>query len=86
MSRVTELRKSGHLEEAYHLGKSLYVDRPNDIWAAREFAWGLYDCMKRFGNKASSYYRRIDAYVMSLRQVLTVMIKAYVSTLPIQQR
>ncbi len=44
MSRVTELRKSGRLEEAYRLGKNLHAERPNDIWTTRDFAWVLYDC------------------------------------------
>lgn len=68
MSRVTELRKSGRLEEAYRLGKSLHAERPNDIWTTRDFAWVLYDCMKRYRDEASPYYRNIDVYVISLRQ------------------
>lgn len=69
MSRVTELRKSGRLEEAYRLAKSLHAERPNDIWVTRDFAWVLYDCMKRYRDETSPYYRNTDVYVISLRQV-----------------
>lgn len=69
MSRVTELRKSGQLEEAYRLAKRSLAERPNDIWAKRDFAWVAYDCMKRYLKEDSPFYRNMDAYVISLRQV-----------------
>ena len=66
MSEVTDLRKSGKLKEAWLLAAKNLAERPNDIWAARDFAWVAYDCMKRYTDKDSNYFGNMDAYVISL--------------------
>lgn len=72
MSEVSNLRKAGRLKEAWLLAAKNLAARPNDIWAARDFAWVAYDCMKRYSDERSPYYRDMDAYAISLARVRTL--------------
>gem|GEM_PF-3714503 len=47
MGEITMLRKSGQLREAFELGKKKLDEDPEDLWLRREFAWVLYEYLKR---------------------------------------
>lgn len=72
MSEVSDLRKAGRLKDAWLLAAQNLAARPSDIWAARDFAWVAYDCMKRYSDERSPYYRDMDAYAKSLARVRTL--------------
>ncbi len=44
--QITELRKSGKLQEAYKLASSQILDSPDNIWNKRALAWVLYEYAK----------------------------------------
>jgi hypothetical protein len=44
---VTELRKSGHLTQAYNMALSDLKQMPNDSWSCSALFWVLYDISKQ---------------------------------------
>lgn len=76
MSKVTELRKSGQLKEAWVEAQAQLSSRPNDIWSIRDFSWVIYDCLKRFTDKSSPFFHDIDTYVKSLAKARSLGIPA----------
>lgn len=76
MSKVTELRKSGQLKEAWIEAQAQLSSKPNDIWSIRDFSWVIYDCLKRFTDNSSPYFHDMDAYVKTLAKARSLGIPA----------
>lgn len=72
MREVTALRKDGKLKEAWLLAEKNLAKSPNDIWVARDFAWVVYDCMKRYSDEKSPYFGDMSKYVKSLAKARTL--------------
>lgn len=76
MSKATELRKAGKLKEAWIEAQAQLSSKPNDIWAARDFAWVIYDCLKRYLDSSSPYFHDMGAYVKSLAKARSLHLPA----------
>ncbi len=72
MGKITDLRKSGQLKEAWLEAAMEFKQRPDNVWIAREFAWVIYDCMKRYTDRSSQYFEDMDAYVKCLARARTL--------------
>lgn len=72
MGKITDLRKSGQLKEAWLEAATEFKQRPDNVWVAREFAWVIYDCMKRYTDRSSQYFEDMDAYVKCLARARTL--------------
>lgn len=64
MSEVTDLKKAGKLEEAKELALKNLSQRPNDIWAKRDYSWVIYYYMSN-----AIVRRDIKGYVYWLSEV-----------------
>lgn len=76
MGKVTDLRKSGQLKEAWMEAQAQLSSRPNDIWAKRDFSWVIYDCLKRFTDNSSPYFHDMGAYVKTLAKARSLQLPA----------
>lgn len=68
---ISNLRKSGRLNDAYLLAKTELDQQPDDIWAKRAMAWVLYDLAK----KNTSYDNR-DKFLKCLNQISSMAFPA----------
>ena len=58
--QITNLRKSGKLNEAYQLGLESIKQNPEDIWIERAFSWTLYEFLKQNKNNIYQYTRTLE--------------------------
>lgn len=63
------MRTGGQLREAYQLGKQLHEKFPSDEYIERAFSWVIYDCLKRYKDEKSKFYKDLPAFVKTLTMI-----------------
>lgn len=68
---ITDLRKSGRLDEAYTRGKELLAEYPQDAYIRNSFGWVLYEKLKRLVEIANqSQSMRKDTVANQIKEIL----------------
>ncbi|MBZ5857558.1 tetratricopeptide repeat protein [Flavihumibacter profundi] len=81
---IFQLRKAGHLEEAYTKARVAYQASPEDPWVIRAIAWVLYDLLKKALSEenqevVSGYVRELQSLNLPAEdEVLIQRVKAMI--------
>ena len=68
---ITDLRKSGRLDEAYTRGKELLTEYPEDAYIRSSFGWVLYEKLKKLVEIANqSQSMRKDTAANQIKEIL----------------
>lgn len=68
-ARVTELRKSGNLKEAYGYAKAEFMAGNREDTFMSAYTWVLHDCLKRYFNTNPRFSHNLSAFVSTLSQI-----------------
>lgn len=68
-ARVTELRKSGKLKEAYGYAKAEFMAGNCEETFMSAYTWVLHDCLKRYFDNSSRFNRDLQAFTSTLSQI-----------------
>lgn len=68
-SEVAELRKGGRLRDAYSIAKEYYARGCREETFMKSYTWVLYDCLKRYYEQGTKFYKSISAYCSALAQI-----------------
>ncbi|WP_305296946.1 hypothetical protein [Parvibacter caecicola] len=67
--QLKKMRTGGQLKEAYQLGKQLHEKFPSDKYIEGAFSWVIYDCLKRYRDEKSKYYKDLPAFTKTLTMI-----------------
>ncbi|WP_165173522.1 M48 family metallopeptidase [Adlercreutzia sp. ZJ242] len=67
--KVTQLRKGGQLREAYMLAKQQFSQGNREDTFLSSYTWVLHDCLKRYFDKGTRFYRDVSAFKSTLAQI-----------------
>jgi hypothetical protein len=73
--RVTELRKSDKLKEAYEYARMEFANGNREDTFMSAYTWVLHDCLKRYFNRNSRFSQDLRAFVSALSQIRLFPIK-----------
>lgn len=67
--QLKSMRTNGNLRDAYRLGRQLHGQYPDDEYIEGAFSWVVYDCLKRYKDEKSKYYKDLPAFIQTLRAI-----------------
>lgn len=80
-NQLKSMRTGGKLQEAYKLGKQLHERSPSDEFIESAFSWVIYDCLKRYKDEQSKYYKDTVAFLQTLRMIPSLKFDPYANDL-----
>lgn len=66
---ISQLRKAGNLQEAYELARSCVEHGICDEGVMGSYAWVLYDCLKRYYDEGTKFYKQEKPFRITLAQI-----------------